>query len=79
MGAMDSKGAEETIKVGTIKHLRKLESEIGEASAEFDWRTTSNKQELIPGHYQIHVVFANNKPVRLPDGSAAVIKFEYAP
>lgn len=66
------------IKVGTIKHLAKLDSEIVNTGA-FDWRTWSNKRALRTGIYIVQVVFNDGSPVLDSDRNPCVLRFKYSP
>ena len=69
---------QEPIRAGQFDDLPKLEAEVVTAGR-FDWRTTTNKINLRPGHYEIRIQMANGDPVPMPDGSPAIIHFDYQP
>lgn len=68
----------EAIRVGTIRHLRRLRAEVAQAN-KFDWRTWSTKSALLAGKYEIRVTFANDEPVPDIAGKPLVMTFSYKP
>lgn len=77
-GAVSMDGTREPIAVGDIGQFKRLQAEVDE-DGWFDWRTWSSKRNLIPGSYEVWIVFANNQPVLMEDGTPAKLTFDFNP